>query len=165
MLIRQLAPEQALQVNQQIPVASGPNPAAQPFVFRGNADARKQALDCLASAVYYEAGSQDDNGERAVAQVVLNRVRHPAFPASVCGVVYQGSTRPTGCQFTFTCDGSLYRGPDVAGWGRAFTIAPQGGGGGVFAPPGHAPHHLAHYFVSGGGPTLSKKPPRGGHPF
>ena len=59
------------------------------------------------------------DGERAVAQVVLNRVRHPAFPASVCGVVYQGSTRATGCQFTFTCDGSLYRQPDADGWRRA----------------------------------------------
>ena len=79
-----------------------------------------QALECLASAVYYEAGNQDDDGERAVAQVVLNRVRHPAFPASVCGVVYEGSTRPTGCQFTFTCDGSLYRQPDADGWRRAY---------------------------------------------
>src|SRR5439155_10269573 len=80
LLIRQLAPEQALQVNAQIPVAQGPNPAAQSFAFRGDAAARKQALECLASAIYYEAGSQDDDGERAVAQVVLNRVRHPAFP-------------------------------------------------------------------------------------
>ena len=68
-------------------MTSGPNPAAAPFAFKGNAAARAQALECLASAVYYEAGSQDDDGERAVAQVVLNRVRHPAFPASVCGVV------------------------------------------------------------------------------
>ena len=82
-----------------------------------------QALNCLASAVYYEAGNQDADGERAVAQVVLNRVRHPAFPASVCGVVYQGSTRPTGCQFTFTCDGSLNRQPDADGWRRAIEVA------------------------------------------
>ena len=115
LLVRQLAPEQALQLNQEIPVARGPNPVARPFIFKGSAAARTQALQCLASAVYYEAGSQDVDGERAVAQVVLNRVRHPAFPASVCGVVYEGSTRPTGCQFTFTCDGSLYRQPDSRG--------------------------------------------------
>ena len=112
LLVRQIAPEQALQVNQTIPIAAGPNPAARPFAFKGNSAAARAALECLASAVYYEAGDQDDNGERAVAQVVLNRVRHPAFPGSVCDVVYQGSTRATGCQFTFTCDGSLYRRPD-----------------------------------------------------
>jgi spore germination cell wall hydrolase CwlJ-like protein len=165
MLIRQLAPEQALQVNQQIPVASGPNPAAQPFVFKGNSDARKQALDCLASAVYYEAGSQDDNGERAVAQVVLNRVRHPAFPASVCGVVYQGSTRPTGCQFTFTCDGSLYRQPDAAGWKRAYGIAQAALSGSVYAPVGYATHYHANYVVPYWASTLAKNAIVGAHIF
>ncbi|HEX6073589.1 MAG TPA: cell wall hydrolase, partial [Sphingomicrobium sp.] len=109
LLLKQVAPGEALRVNAAIPVASGPNPAARPFVFAGDKAARARALECLTSAIYYEAGSQDSDGERAVAQVVLNRVRHPAFPASVCGVVYEGSTRPTGCQFTFTCDGSLYR--------------------------------------------------------
>ena len=107
MIVRQIAPDQAMQVNATIPVDQGPNPAALPFQFKGNAATRTQALSCLASAIYYEAGSQDEDGQRAVAQVVLNRVRHPAFPASVCAVVYEGSTRPTGCQFTFTCDGTL----------------------------------------------------------
>ena len=165
MLIRQLAPEQALQVNQQIPVAQGPNPAAQPFVFEGSADARKQALECLASAVYYEAGSQDDDGERAVAQVVLNRVRHPAFPASVCGVVYEGSTRPTGCQFTFTCDGSLYRQPESAGWKRAYGIAQAALSGSVYAPVGYATHYHANYVVPYWASTLAKNAVVGAHIF
>ena len=56
LLVRQIAPEQALQVNQTIPIAAGPNPAARPFAFTGNAAARSRALECLASAVYYEAG-------------------------------------------------------------------------------------------------------------
>ena len=123
MLVKPIAPTEAVKVNAEIPVASGPNPAASPFMFKGNAAARAQALTCLASAVYYEAGNQDENGERAVAQVVLNRVRHPAFPGSICSVVYQGSTRPTGCQFTFTCDGSLNRQPDAEGWRRAMRVA------------------------------------------
>src|SRR5438067_371326 len=165
MLIRQLAPEQALQVNQQIPVAQGPNPAAQPFAFKGSADARKQALECLASAVYYEAGSQDDDGERAVAQVVLNRVRHPAFPASVCGVVYEGSTRPTGCQFTFTCDGSLYRQPESAGWKRAYGIAQAALSGSVYAPVGYATHYHANYVVPYWASTLAKNAVVGAHIF
>jgi len=165
LLIRQLAPDQALQINQGIPLSSGPNPAAAPFAFKGDAAARKRALECLASAVYYEAGSQDDAGERAVAQVVLNRVRHPAFPASVCGVVYEGSTRATGCQFTFTCDGSLYRQPDLAGWRRAYTIAQQELSGAVYAPVGYATHYHANYVVPYWAPTLAKNAIVGAHIF
>ncbi len=165
LLIRQLAPEQALKVNEEIPVASGPNPAAQPFRFKGNDAARKQALECLASAVYYEAGSQDDDGERAVAQVVLNRVRHPAFPASVCGVVYQGSTRPTGCQFTFTCDGSMYRQPDAEGWKRALRIAEAALSGYVYGPVGYATHYHANYVVPYWASTLAKNAVVGAHIF
>lgn len=165
LLIRQLAPEQALKVNEEIPVATGPNPAAQPFKFKGNDAARKQALECLASAVYYEAGSQDDNGERAVAQVVLNRVRHPAFPASVCGVVYQGSTRPTGCQFTFTCDGSMYRQPDAEGWKRALRIAEAALSGYVYGPVGYATHYHANYVVPYWASTLAKNAVVGAHIF
>jgi spore germination cell wall hydrolase CwlJ-like protein len=83
----------------------------------------ERARDCLAAAAWYEAGD-DPSGERAVVQVVLNRARHPAFAASVCGVVFQGSERVTGCQFTFTCDGSLAaRHPGPAAWARARAIA------------------------------------------
>src|SRR5690242_13939019 len=64
LLLKQVAPEQALQINQAIPVATGPNPAASPFLFKGNAAVRSQAVECLASAVYYEAGNQDVDGER-----------------------------------------------------------------------------------------------------
>jgi spore germination cell wall hydrolase CwlJ-like protein len=165
MLIRQIAPEQALQVNAAMPLDNGPNPAALPFVFKANATTRTQALSCLASAVYYEAGSQDDDGERAVAQVVLNRVRHPAFPASVCAVVYQGSTRPTGCQFTFTCDGSLNRQPDSVGWRRAYSIAEQALSGAVFAPVGWATHYHANYVVPYWASTLTKNAVVGAHIF
>jgi spore germination cell wall hydrolase CwlJ-like protein len=165
LLVRQLAPEQALQVNQEIPVTRGPNPVAPAFVFKGGSVARSQALQCLASAVYYEAGSQDVDGERAVAQVVLNRVRHPAFPASVCGVVYEGSTRPTGCQFTFTCDGSLYRQPDSEGWKRAYRVAEAALSGYVFAPVGYATHYHANYVVPYWASTLAKNAVVGAHIF
>src|SRR4029078_12166638 len=104
MLVRQIAPEQALKLNAAIPVADAPNPPAKAFEFKGDKVARARALECLSSAVYYEAGQESTDGQRAVAQVVLNRVRNPAFPASICSVVYEGSTRATGCQFTFTCD-------------------------------------------------------------
>ena len=86
-----------------------------------NADFAR-ALDCLASAVLYEAGD-DPVGQAAVAQVVINRMHHPAFPHSVCAVVYQGSERATGCQFTFTCDRALQRLPPPAAWQRARKLA------------------------------------------
>jgi spore germination cell wall hydrolase CwlJ-like protein len=165
LLLKQVAPEQALQINQAIPVASGPNPAALPFVFKGNAAAKSQALQCLASAVYYEAGNQDAAGERAVAQVVLNRVRHPAFPSSVCGVVYEGSTRQTGCQFTFTCDGSLYRQPDADGWRRAYKVAEAALSGFVYGPVGYATHYHANYVLPVWAATLAKTAIVGDHLF
>jgi hypothetical protein len=154
-----------LKLNAETPVASGPNPAAAPFAFKGNAAARAQALNCLASAVYYEAGNQDEDGQRAVAQVVLNRVRHPAFPASVCGVVYQGSTKPTGCQFTFTCDGSLNRQPDAEGWDRAMRIAKEALAGSVYAPVGWATHYHANYVVPYWASTMTKNAVVGAHLF
>lgn len=165
LLIRQLPPAQALQVNAAIPVAQGPNPAAAPFVFKGGNAARTQALECLASTIYYEAGQEPLDGQRAVAQVVLNRVRHAAFPASVCGVVYQGSTRPTGCQFTFTCDGSLYRGADAAGWRRAYQVAQAALSGYVYAPVGWATHYHANYVVPYWASTLAKNAIVGAHIF
>ena len=165
LILKQIPTDQALKLNAEIPVASGPNPAAAPFVFKGNGAARAQALNCLASAVYYEAGNQDENGERAVAQVVLNRVRHPAFPASVCGVVYQGSTKPTGCQFTFTCDGSLNRQPDAEGWNRAMRVASEALAGSVFGPVGWATHYHADYVVPYWASTMTKNAVVGAHLF
>ena len=165
MIVQPLAPDQALKVNAQIPVTGGPNPVATPFTFKGDANARSQALSCLASAVYYEAGNQDENGERAVAQVVLNRVRHPAFPGSICGVVYEGSTRTTGCQFTFTCDGSLNRQPDADGWRRAMQIAAEALAGSVYAPVGWATHYHADYVVPYWASTMAKNAVVGAHLF
>ena len=165
MVVRPIAPDQALKLNAQILVTAGPNPAAAPFQFNGSATARAQALNCLASAIYYEAGNQDVGGERAVAQVVLNRVRHPAFPASICGVVYQGSTRPTGCQFTFTCDGSLNRRPDAEGWRRATEVAQAALSGSVYAPVGWATHYHADYVVPYWAATMAKNTVVGAHLF
>jgi spore germination cell wall hydrolase CwlJ-like protein len=71
--------------------------------------ARSRALDCLTMAIAYEAGQEPVAGQQAVAQVILNRTRVARFPSSVCGVVFEGSQRTTGCQFTFTCDGSIRR--------------------------------------------------------
>jgi len=115
--------------------------AARPFFAAGSALDRARAEQCLAMAVYYEAATEPDEGQRAVAQVVLNRVAHPAFPNTVCGVVFQGSERTTGCQFTFTCDGSLARRPAAFWWDRARRVARAALAGAVYAPVGLATHY------------------------
>jgi hypothetical protein len=166
LLVRPLAPEAALSINRTIPIAQAPNPVARPFVWRGaDRAAKARALECLTSAVYYEAGSEPADGEKAVAQVVLNRVRHPAFPSSVCEVVYQGSTRTTGCQFTFTCDGSLARRPSADGWARARRVAEAALAGAVYAPAGYATHYHADYVVPYWASSLAKNAVVGAHIF
>lgn len=102
---------------------------------------RTRALECLTAAVYYEARSESDQGQRAVAQVVLNRVAHPSYPNTVCGVVYQGSERSTGCQFSFTCDGSLARAPNRMFWYRAQNVARAALSGYVERSVGLATHY------------------------
>lgn len=101
---------------------------------------RDRALECLTAAIHYEAASEPDVGQAAVAQVILNRVRHPAFPATVCGVVYQGSER-AGCQFSFACDGAMARVPARAAWARAARAAGAALAGYVYAPVGLATHY------------------------
>lgn len=147
--------DRARRLNAAVPFSSAPNPAARPFHFRGNEADRLRAIDCLASAEYYEAGA-DPDGQRAVAQVVLNRVRHPAFPATVCGVVYQGSERATGCQFTFTCDGVLARQPVPWLWDKAREIAKQALDGSVYAAIGLSTHYHTDWVVPVWSDSLDK---------
>ena len=164
--IRPLAPETALAVNAQIPITGAPGSAANPFSLgKASAETRARALECLTSAIYYEAGQESADGQRAVAQVVLNRVRHPAFPNSVCGVVYEGSTRVTGCQFTFTCDNSMTRQPVPTLWNRARQVAGEMLKGRVFAPVGHATHYHADYVVPYWASSLVKTSVEGVHIF
>lgn len=150
-----LAPQDARAFNATVPFSTAPNPAARPFhIFGAEAD-QARAVDCLAAAVYYEAGD-DAVGEEAVAQVVLNRVRHPAFPKSVCGVVFQGAERRTGCQFTFTCDGALARIPSEAAWERARFIAHAALNGRVEGQVGHATHYHTDWVVPYWSASLDK---------
>jgi hypothetical protein len=125
----------------------------------------RSALDCLTAAVYYEARSESEDGQRAVAQVVLNRVRHPAFPKSVCGVVYQGSNRATGCQFSFTCDGSLARGREPGPWDRARRLAAQALAGYVYEPVGLATHYHTTAIHPWWADALTKAVTIGAHVF
>lgn len=138
---------------------------APPFVAAQATDDAERALECLTAAVYYEARSESPDGQRAVAQVVLNRVRDRAFPGSVCGVVYQGSTRRTGCQFSFTCDGSMYRRRDENSWERARQIAAAALGGAVYAPVGAATSYHASYMLPWWAPSLTRIAAVGAHIF
>lgn len=163
-----LSHDEAERINELRPADVVTVPAAAPFAVRDEwrADPRfLSALDCLTQAVYYEAASEADAGQRAVAQVVLNRVRHPAFPSNVCGVVYQGHGLPTGCQFTFTCDGSLLRQPSRGGWASARRIALAALSGWVEGQVGLATHYHADYVVPYWAPSLRKIATVGRHIF
>lgn len=128
-------------------------------------DDAARASDCLTAAIYYEARSEPVDGQRAVAQVVLNRVRDRAFPNTICGVVYQGSQRRTGCQFSFTCDGSMNRVRDRRGWDRARMVADAALAGTVYAPVGSATHYHAGYMLPWWAPSLARIGQVGGHVF
>jgi hypothetical protein len=139
--------------------------AARPFVMRAGTVEHSRALKCLTDAIYYEAANEPDAGQRAVAQVILNRMRHPTYPNSVCGVIYQGSERATGCQFSYSCDGSMARVPARASWLRAGRVAAQALAGAVYAPVGLATHYHATYVYPYWAPSLNFVGTIGAHRF
>jgi len=167
MLLQPVSPTQAAAINAAIPLDAGFNPRAASVQFRGAGPIdRLRALQCLSEAVYYEARSESEDGQRAVAQVVLNRVRHPAYPSSVCGVVYQGPLRAGGgCQFTFTCDGSLALPPAGSGWLAARRIAAEALAGSVYAPVGLSTHYHTQQVVPVWAFRLAKATVIGNHIF
>jgi spore germination cell wall hydrolase CwlJ-like protein len=139
---------------------------AQPFRLADDAaQASSRDLDCLADAIYYEARGETPAGQAAVAQVVLNRVRHPAFPKSVCGVVFQGARAGYDCQFSFACDGSMRRPKDGAAWARAEQIAARALAGSVMPQVGEATHFHVAGVEPGWGPRLLKVAQVGLHVF
>ena len=163
--LKQIAPQDALALNAAIPVSNAANPAARPFVLLGSDADRARSLECLTAAIYYEAATEPTDGQRAVAQVVLNRVRHPAYPSTVCGVVFEGARRITGCQFSFTCDGSLRRAPMASYWEQAKRVAEAALNGYVYAPVGWSTHYHANYVVPYWASSLVKAANVGTHIF
>lgn len=159
------AAQTAEQLNALRPFDAGPIQPMRPFVFKGSAGDRERALQCLSQAIYYEAAREPLKGQQAVAQVVLNRVRHPAYPKSVCGVVYEGSALPTGCQFTFTCNGSLRWRPEPALWEQAQAVARRALAGFVDKDVGSATHYHAAYVAPYWAPELVKMTQVGQHIF
>ncbi|HEU0044985.1 cell wall hydrolase [Sphingomonas sp.] len=160
-----LSLDAARAYNAEVPYVSGPVPPARAYRFAGSDTDRARATDCLAAALIYEAGD-DTEGQRPVAQVILNRLRHPAFPKTVCGVVFEGSERRTGCQFTFTCDGAITRWkPTEAGWARARTVAAAALNGFVSSPVGWATHYHTDWVVPYWQSSLDKIAKVGTHLF
>ena len=157
--------DRAKLINAAMPFSEAPVVAARAFVLpAGETLDQRRALLCLTQAVYYEAGFEPIEGRRAVAQVILNRMRHPAFPKSVCGVVYQHNSTPV-CQFTFVCDGSLYRQPAAAAWEQAAQVARAALAGYVERTVGAATHYHADYVAPYWAPMLTKISKLGAHIF
>lgn len=160
-----LTEHDALAENAARPLDRRRLETAPPFVLSETGAEWNTALDCLSLANYYEAASEGPAGMRAVSQVVLNRLRHPVFPQSVCAVVFQGSDRPTGCQFTFTCDGSMNRPPVPGLFARARAIASEALRGRVEGAVGMATHYHADFVVPYWADSLDKVRTVGRHIF
>lgn len=163
--LRALSPADARIVNAGMPFTTDPTPAARAYFARMDIQDYARALDCLTAAVYYEAGNESAIGQAAVAQVVLNRMRHPTYPGTVCGVVFQGSERTTGCQFTFTCDGALATPPRPDSWARSRQVASAALNGAVSASVGWSTHYHADYVVPYWASRLAKVRQIGAHIF
>ena len=152
--------------NAAMPAAVGALRSAAPFVLQSATPAdRARALRCLTQGVYYEAALESTEGQEAVAQVILNRVRDPNYPNTVCGVVFEGAERNTGCQFSFTCDGALSQAPVAWAWNRARVVAERALSGTVATKVGTATHYHADYVHPWWAPTLGKITQIGAHIF
>lgn len=163
-ILSQLAADDAQARNAAVGFAEAGPGKATPFSFRGSSADRARARDCLALAGMAEAGGGDGD-QRAVMQVILNRVRHPAFAKTVCGVVFEGSQRPTGCQFSFTCDGSLARRYSDAAWRASRARADEMLAGAIDATVGNATHFHANYVYPWWSDKLDKVAQVGPHIF
>lgn len=140
--MRAISMDEARAFNASLPFSTLPILSARPFIMAPDRlFDYARALDCLTAAVYYEAAAETAAGQAAVAQVVINRMRHPAYPKTICGVVFEGHERSTGCQFSFTCDGAMARVPSVAGWARARGAAAAALNGAVAPEVGMATHY------------------------
>ena len=152
--------------NSAIPLIANALQSADPFnAFRGaNLIAANRAQQCLALAMYYEAGFEGRDGRRAVAQVVLNRLRHPAYPHDVCSVVFQRSASNI-CQFTFACDGAMQRVRLPELWRQTMAEAEAALRGQVYSAVGMATHYHAEYVFPRWAVRLEKVAVIGSHLF
>lgn len=128
-------------------LAYRPTPEALNFRYKGETQAEFEARErrCLATAIYFEARGEPKRGQVAVAQVILNRMRSPLFPETICGVVYQGQMNP-GCQFSFTCDGKTDKPRNGGQWAQAKDIAKRITAGELWLPEvSYSTYYHANY--------------------
>ena len=126
-------------------VSRGPGgrPDYAALVGRDRLDSEKK---CLAQAIYFESRSEPEDGQAAVAQVILNRVGSGLYPTTICGVVFQNRHRYKACQFSFTCEGKSLRVTDQASWSTAARIADEVLDGKTWlADVGSSTHYHANY--------------------
>jgi spore germination cell wall hydrolase CwlJ-like protein len=125
-------------------------------------------VKCLATAIYFEARGEPEKGQIAVAQVVLNRLKNPAYPKTVCGVVYQNANKRDQCQFSFACDGIPDRVNDPDAWQESLTLARRvlNDEQAMFLPDiGASTHYHAVYVRPDWARTMHKTERIGGHIF
>jgi hypothetical protein len=121
---------------------------------------------CLAEAIYFEARGEPEQGQAAVAQVVLNRVASGLYPTTICGVVYQNRHRLNACQFSFACDGRTLRVRETRSWRTAVRIAAEVTNGKVYVGDvGSSTHYHADYVQPRWARQLEKTDVIGRHVF
>lgn len=121
---------------------------------------------CLANGIYFEARGENLKGQAAVAQVILNRVRNPAYPKTICGVVYQNDSWKNRCQFSFACDGKKDRIRNPSNYRVAEEIAMAVTAGKIFIPEvGSSTHYHATYVRPRWAGTMEKMKKIGLHIF
>ncbi len=134
---------------------------------------RERELRCMATAVYFEARGEPYRGQVAVGQVIMNRIRSPIYPKTICGVVFQGHLNRDACQFSFACDGKPDRATSKEQWATALKVAKQVLARDVWLDEiGYATHYHADYVspdwrnlyqrVAKIGVHIFYKPPPGG---
>jgi spore germination cell wall hydrolase CwlJ-like protein len=137
------------------------------FRYRGETQAEFEERErlCLATAIYFEARGEPERGQIAVAQVILNRVRSPIFPQTICGVVYQGQMRK-GCQFSFACDGHSDNPRNKDQWGLAQGLSKRIMSGELWLPEvGYSTFYHANYVSPRWARRMNKVDRIGAHIF
>jgi spore germination cell wall hydrolase CwlJ-like protein len=123
-------------------------------------------LNCLATAIYFEARGESERGQIAVGQVVLNRVAHKLYPSTICSVVFQNQHRRNACQFSFACDGMPERVSDSKSWETAERIANGVAAGDLYLTEiGYSTHYHATYVYPHWAPRMTKVTKIGLHVF
>ena len=121
---------------------------------------------CLATGIYFEARGESTKGQAAVAQVILNRVKNPAYPNTVCGVVYQNDNWRNRCQFSFACDGIKDRVTEPFHWRKAQQVALAVSTGEIYLPEiGASTHYYATYVSPRWARSMQKMKKIGAHIF